>query len=420
MNGDAKSAVVRHEDSSLAPAGRQLRATSIRAINRARIISLVRRRPRVTRADLSRRTGLSKGTVSNLVAELLSEGVLSEESGSGRRRNAGLWLNGRAGLAVGIELSPDECRAVVTDMEMNALQRLQRPLGSARVEQAAEAVAGLVSEALAGTAEPCLGVTVAVPGPTDAQGQTVIFSESLGWSDVPLAARLAERLPCPVSVVNRPRAGVLGEHWYGAGVGIDDLIYVSLSSGVAAGILIGGQLFTGAFGYNGEFGHTTILADGPQCICGNRGCLEAVASLPAIGQAIEGRLRRGEPSVLRRSWDGVGRLTYQEIIAAARDGDPLAVDEIRNASRYVGVGVANLIDLFNPSRVIVGGRLAEAGEIVLNTVRETAQRRAFPLSYGGVQIVRNGLGADSVCIGACALVVDRYIAEAGPALVPAS
>jgi predicted NBD/HSP70 family sugar kinase len=142
-------------------------------------------------------------------------------------------------------------------------------------------------------------------------------------------------------------------------------------------------------------------------VCGNRGCLETIASVPAIIQAIKARGRMLEPLSVQ---------DVEDVVSAARDGDAVVADEIKKAGRYIGVAVANLIDLFNPSRVIIGGQLAETGEIILNTIRETAQRRTFPLSFAGVQIVRNVLGADSVCIGACTLVVDQYVAEVEPAL----
>jgi predicted NBD/HSP70 family sugar kinase len=391
--------------------------TSIRAINRARIISLIRRRPGVTRADLSRLSGLSKGTVSNHVAELLDKGFLHQDhQHDKRRRKTGLWVNRNAGFAIGIELSPEECRGVLTDAGISPLKRVRRRLDSTSVEETIGVLGSITTELLSDVAGQCLGLVIGVPGPTDARGQTLVFSESLGWSDVSLVQRLTERLPYSVTLINRARAGVLGERWHGAGVDVDELIYVSISSGIAAGILIGDQLFTGAYNYNGELGHTTILIDGPECVCGNRGCLETVASMPAIIHSIQTRLRNGERSTLRNVLNETAQLTYYDVIAAARDGDAVVVDEIRKASRYVGVAVANLIDLFNPRLVIIGGQLAEAGEIVVNTVRETAQRRAFPLSFSDVQIVKNALGADSVCIGACALVVDQYITQVKSAL----
>jgi predicted NBD/HSP70 family sugar kinase len=376
-------------------------STSIRAINRARLLFLIRRQPGLTRTDLSRLTGLSKGAISNHVAELLDEGMLYEKEALGdRQRNSALWLNRNAGVAVGIELAADECRGVLTDAEIRPLKHSRRRLVSTRVEETIEMVHELIVELLARETAPCLGVVIGVPGPTDEPGQTLMLSESLNWSDVPLVQRLSERLPYRMRLINRAQAAAWGEYWYGAGNGAGDLVYISISSGIAAGILIEGQLFTGSRGFSGELGHTTVLTDGAPCVCGNRGCLETVASVPAIIRAIKARGRLEE------------LLSVQDVVAAVRDGDAVVVDEIKKAGRYIGIAVANLIDLFNPSRVIIGGQLAEAGEIVLSTIRETAQRRTFPLSFAGVQIVRNNLGADSVCIGACTLVIDQYVAEA--------
>jgi len=392
-------------------------STSMRVINRARVIFLIRRQPGLTRADLSRLSGLSKATVSNHVGELLEAGLLYEDHGNGSHpRKAGLRLNRDAGIAVGIELSPEECRGVVTDTGIRPLRRAQRRLNSTGVEETTEVLLSMVQELLAGLDGQFLGLVVGVPGLTDARGETLMFSERLGWSDVPLARRLSDRGVCRVKVINRVRAAALGELWLGAGVDADDLVYVSVSSGIAAGILIDGQLFTGAYNNSGELGHTTLLPDGPECVCGNQGCLEAVASLPAICKAIKLRLLDGEPSVLSPALAEAGSLTSADVIAAARDGDALALDEARKASRHLGIAVANLIDLFNPAMVVIGGQLAEIGEIVIGSIRNTAQRRAFPPSFAGVQIVRSALGPDSVCMGACALVVDEYVREIGPSL----
>ncbi len=383
----------------------------MRAVNRAAVTATVRRTGRITRAALCEATGLSKGAISSLVAELIRDGVLYEEGAGDGRRNRALRLNDAVGVALGIELGTLECRGIVTDIAIAPLRHALQPVASTSVEASIGLIASMARQLLAGEARPCLGLAVAVPGPTDAEGRIVVFSESLGWSDVPLAERLTEELGFPVRVINRPRAGSIGEHWYGAGRGVDDMVYVSVSDGIAAGVYIDGRLFSGAQGYGGEFGHTTMLIDGPSCVCGNRGCLETVASLPAIREAIRARMRRGETTCL------VEPISYQGIIAAARDGDTLALEEVRSASEFVGIGVANLINLFNPSLVIIGGYLAEAGEVVLNAIRRTAQRRAFPLTYRSVQIRRNALSLDSACVGACAQVVNEYVGRMEPALL---
>jgi glucokinase-like ROK family protein len=391
------------------------RTPSLRAINRARIISLIRKQPGLTRSEISEISRLSKGTVSTVVAELLSEKFLWEEDRFTRsQRNTRLRVNPKAGVAVGIELSADQCWAVLTDAEIHPVKHLQRTLASVHVEETVETLSSIIGELLSGVDERCLGVAIAIAGTIDTAGQMLKYSENLQWSDVPLASLLSGAVGYPVTLINRSRAGVLGEHWYGAGAGLEDIIYVSISSGIGAGILIGGHLFTGSNDAGGELGHTTVLPDGPLCVCGNQGCLETLASMPAIIRLIQNRIEDGEPSSVQRREDG--SLSYQAVLAAARDGDNLVLEEIKKAARTIGIAVANLVDLFNPQAVIIGGRLSEAGEVVVNIVRETVQRRSFHVSFSGVQILRNALEADSACIGACALVVNQYMAQVEPIL----
>jgi predicted NBD/HSP70 family sugar kinase len=333
----------------------------MRVINRARLMFLVRRQPGLTRAELSRITGLSKGTVSDHISGLLDAGLLYEDQGNGsRQRNTGLHLNRDAGIAVGVELAPDQIRGILTDASIRPLRRAARRLTHTAVESTTEQIVSLMEELLVGQTRRLLGAVVGVPGSTDAAGQRLVFSESLGWADVPLAAYLADRLPGPIGIVNRVRAGALGEHWLGAGVDVDDLIYVSVSSGIAAGILIGGQLFTGAYNNNGELGHITAVPGGATCICGNEGCLETVASMRTIVRAVQARREAGAPGAPNTASQAAD-LTAADVIGAARNGDPIALDEIRTASRYLRTAVAGLINLFNPAMVVIGGQLAEAG-----------------------------------------------------------
>jgi len=407
-----------HEDHPTINYGFLPRSTSVRSINRARIISLVRRYPSLMRVDLSRMSGLSKATVSSLVDELVSQGFLFEDNQSGaRQRRAGIRLNRDAGVAVGFEVAPGEVSGLVTDMSMRILRRCSHPLPDGAVQTAIDGLAAMYAELVTDIALPCLGIVIAVPGPTDRTDQTLMFSPNLGWTEVPVGKVLTERLGQQVSVVNVPHAMTLGEYWYGAGIGAQDMVHVNIGSGIGAGFLIGGQLLSGAQGYGSEVGHMTILPDGPPCRCGNHGCLDRLASVPAI---IEVARRQAEQAgISGRSWqsgDANDYSTYIRLIEAARDGDPITLDAIRLASSYVGIAVANLIDLFNPELVLIGGALAEVGELVIHTIRETAQRRSLPLSFKGVEIRRAELGADAACIGACALVIDRYMAEFEPAV----
>ncbi len=393
-------------------------ATAVRSINRARIISVIRGNPGIYRADISRITGLSRATISALVDELISEGFLYEDRGGGaRQRRLGLYVNRDAGVAIGLEFRPGECRGIVSDLGMRVLCRTVLPLTGTTIQATLEALVATYHRLLAQTDRPCLGVAVAVPGPTDAAGQTLMFSPNMGWGEVPLGPYLAERLQQKVLIVNVPVAMTLGECWQGSGVGVDNVVHINVSSGIGGGVVVDGRLLRGAHGYGAEIGHTTVLPDGPACACGNSGCLEVLASVPAIIKSARERATAEGASM--EGWgegDANDPSCYAELILAARDGNPIVLDRVRQASQYLGIAVANLIDLFAPSLVIIGGPLAEIGELVINTVRETAQRRALPICFGGVTITRGKLGQDAGCIGACGLVIDRYVTEVEPAM----
>jgi glucokinase len=332
----------------------------------------------------------------------------------GQQRNVGLKLNREAGRTLGIELSSEGCRGVLTDVDVRPLKRIFKPSTSRGVDEMVEVIVSVARELLEGEERPLLGTVIGVPGICDVTGQNLLVAESLGWSSVPLAGMLSERLPCRVSLINRTKAATLGERWYGAGIDEDNLIYVSVSSGIAAGILVEGQLLSGADGMAGELGHTCVLIEGGRrCVCGSTGCLETVASVPAIWEAIQARVQEGETNAVAESVGRDGGDAYQKMLEAARNGDPLVLEEVRTACRYLGVAVANLINILSPRLVIIGGQLAEIGEMVVNTVRSEAQRRAFAFCFANVEIVGGSLGLDAVCMGACASVVDQYLARAG-------
>ena len=399
-------------DQFRAPQGNGQRpgSPSLRSLSRARIISAVRRNAGVTRAGLSRLSGLSKSTVSTVVSELLDQRFLYEDGDDLRKRNNLLYLNRDAGVAIGFEVRPGEARGMLTDMGMRILRRCVRSLPNNLVQTTADTLASMHEELVSDIALPCLGVVVAVPGPTDRAGQILMSSTNLGWSNVPLGRILSERLHESVSVVNVPHAMAIGEYWYGAGGGAQFMIQLNVSSGIGAAILVGGQVFLGAQGYSSEIGHTTILPDGPKCRCGNRGCLEQLASVPAILQQVCERARR-EGADGGHCVDARSPAAYTHLVEAALDGDPVVMEVIRQASQYLGIAVANLIDLFNPNVIVVGGPLAELGALLVNGIREAAQRRAFPLSFQGVEIVPSRLAADAACTGACTLVMERYFTE---------
>lgn len=224
-----------------------------------------------------------------------------------------------------------------------------------------------------------------------------------GWKDVPVRDRVEEELGIPVFLANDANAAALGELCYGAGKGVRNLIYITLSTGIGGGIIINGKLYGGAAGAAGEIGHMTIDINGPRCNCGNTGCWETLASGTALAREAKNRIRqRALTSILSHSKGEIERVTARTIHAAALDGDKLAIELIKLNSFYVGVGLANLINIFNPELIIIGGGLSHMGDMLLKPAMETAGERAFKASFEMVRLAIARLGDDAGALGAVA------------------
>ncbi len=397
--------------------------TSIKEINQLRILNLLRLQPGISRSEISHQTGLSKATVSTIVAELIDEGLVCEDgvgvqTSTAGRRPIKLKLNGQVRLAIGIELTGSECIAALTDLYSEPLRVLRYPMLDSSVDAVINIIVQAVDELLEGyEIGRLLGVEVGVPGPVDAAQQRVIQAENIGWFDVPLAPMLAQRIGKPVTVVKRQNAGAVGEYWHGAGKGHENLLYVSVNVGIGSGIILRGELYDGANGSAGEIGHITVIPDGHRCKCGNSGCLETVSSTAAIAVRAREKAREcNESLLLEWSKGALQSINSDTVIKAAGQGDSLAIEVVQEAACYLGIAIANIISLFNPSLVIIGGEMLKLGDLFLDPVRGEVQRRSFSIPLAAVEVVPSSLRYRAAAIGAATLVIDRFFAAAHPFL----
>jgi glucokinase len=247
-----------------------------------------------------------------------------------------------------------------------------------------------------------IGIGIGAAGILDTRRGIVTTSPNLpGWRNVPLRDIIAARSGLATYIINDANAAALGEHRFGAGRGFDNLLYLTVSTGIGGGIIINGELYSGANGCAGELGHITIEADGPQCHCGNFGCLEALASGWAIAKEAVTRINQGErSSIIELVEGGVENITAETVSAAARRGDRLACDIVARAANYLGIGLANLVNIFNPELIVIGGGLSKMGNMLLKPAREVIKERAFRLPAQSVRIVRARLGSNAGIIGA--------------------
>jgi glucokinase len=248
------------------------------------------------------------------------------------------------------------------------------------------------------------GVCVAAAGPIDMSNGIITNAPNLpGWDAIPLREIIKDRFKVDSYLINDAKAAAVGEHEFGAGKGIDNLLCITLGTGIGGGIIIGGQLYLGQSGAAGEVGHMTIDVNGPRCVCGNVGCWELFASGTAMEKEATRRLGAGRVSLLSKSFAvGEGAIKAERIAEAAKRGDALALSVIEWSAKYVGSGLVNLVNIFNPEMIVMGGGLSKIGDLLLQPAVNIVRQRAFPLLSQAVRIVPSTIGDDAAVLGAAA------------------
>ena len=372
--------------------------TGLREQNRARVVDVLRDAGGASRAELARRTGLSRTTVGSLVADLIADGLVSERDNGARGPEGGrpgvlVTLDRAAGAVVGVDFGHSHVRVAVADLAYTVLAERATELA---VDEAGtdglDTVAELLTELLEEAGMPrdrVFGAGMGLPGPIERASGLVRSGAILpSWVGVDAAAELSARLGLAVHLDNDANVGALGESTFGAGRGFEVVAYLRLDAGIGCGMIIDGRPFRGAHGFAGEMGHVLVDPDGVICRCGNRGCLETLVSGPAVCE------------LLRRSH---GELGVPELLALAHGGDSGARRAIADAGRVVGRATADLCNYLNPDVVVVGGELAGAGEALLGPMREAILRYAIPAATARLQVVGGQLGERAEVLGALAL-----------------
>jgi predicted NBD/HSP70 family sugar kinase len=373
--------------------------SSLHRANLERVLRAVRMAGSLTQAEIARTTGLSAATVSNIVRELKEVGtVVVTPTSSGGRRARSVSLSADAGIVVGVDFGHSHLRVAVGNLAHRVLAEESEPIDTdASADQGFGRAETLVARLLEQTGfrtDKVIGVGLGVPGPIDGEtgalGSTAILP---GWTGIAPGRELSSRLGMPVYVDNDANLGALGELVWGAGRGLSDLAYIKVASGVGAGLVISGQIYRGPGGTAGEIGHITLDESGPVCRCGNRGCLETFVGSRHVLNLLAGS--HGSD------------LTLSRVVQLAQRGDLGCRRVLADVGRQIGTGVANLCNLLNPRRVILGGDLAEAGDLVLDPIRESVARYAIPSAARQLTVVPGTLGGRAEVLGALALVMSE-------------
>ncbi|MFK7928659.1 MAG: ROK family protein [Myxococcota bacterium] len=365
----------------------------------------------VSRAQLSRDTGLSRSTVSSIVNELIESGLVRESHlarSRGGRPPIVLRFHDEHRFIIGLDLGSSHVTIVCTDLRGRVISSVTEAFD---VQADPPGTLGLITRLMPrvlpeGSTERVLGIGVGVPCPVNGGMPDQLSARILpAWADVRLASWLFHRWPVPIFVDNDANLGALAEAWWGAGKGHSDFSFIKVSTGVGAGHLIDGRLFRGSSGIAGEIGHTAVDPNGRTCRCGLKGCLEA-----EIGSnSIAAKARQAVDSGTESSLSGLDAIHFADVLTAAEQGDALSVELIAECGRFLGIAVANMMNLLNPGRIVLGGRIQTAGDLLFTPLRRTVRDRALWSAIERAEIVPGVLGENATALGAGTLVLQAAL-----------
>jgi glucokinase-like ROK family protein len=392
----------------------------VREINLSVIMNHLRTNAPISRASLAETTGLNKTTVSSLVHELIDRQFVEEVGLSATntgRPAVMLKLNPTVGFIVSCEIGVDFILVICTNFAPEIIwrheEKIDPTIGQHAILDRARVLLHEAIEVGCPTCGVLLGIAVGVPGLVDQTTGELLFAPNLGWSNLPIRAILQESLNIPLFVDNEGNFAALGEHFFGAAQGYEDVLYISAGVGLGGGIVHAGRVFSGATGFSAEFGHMTMDPDGEICMCGNRGCWETQVSLKVLFQHIWKCIEQGQNSSLSGMTHGKkAALTLPLIVEAARTGDEVALDGLKVIGRHLGVGIASLMNALNPELVVCGGRIPGlAGDILLPIIENEVVQRALKWNRDASQIVLARHGFDACVMGGVAKVYQTILAQ---------
>jgi N-acetylglucosamine repressor len=383
-----------------------------RVHNSRLVLRTIYERLEISRADVARETRLTRTTVSDVVADLMAQGMVEEVGygpSAGGKPPILLSVIPDSRHLIGIDLASDEFRGAVINLRGQIRQQIAVPLHDRDGEAALALVYEIVEGLCNATDSPLLGVGIGSPGLMDASNGIVRRSVNLDWHDLPLRDLLEERFDLPVYVANDSQVAALGEYTFGNRSGVENLVVIKVGHGVGAGIVLNGRLFHGETFGAGEIGHVTVVENGERCRCGNLGCLETVASVRALlGQAQT--IADGDPnSLLHHFVAGPGEITMETICRALEAGDEQVRQIVRQVGQYLGIAAANIIGLLSAQRIVIAGSVACLGQALLDVVRQEMTRRSLAIVANEAEIVLSSIGSDIVILGASALVLNREL-----------
>lgn len=390
---------------------------SLRQVNLTAILNYIRQKAPLSRAALAELTGLNKATVTRLIRDLIDHGFVREtgfQSSPTGRPSIMLEMDPEGGYILGARLDVDGSTIIVTNFSAEVIWRHEighNLTDSPQMIQ--DNLLHLIEMAhnhVPSNDRPILGLGISLPGLVDVSTGTLLFAPNLGWRNVPFKEWLRSHFSFPIYADNEANMAALGESYFGSARNCDYVLYVNITAGVGGGIVLNQQILPGTSGLAGEIGHMTIDPSGPKCKCGNYGCWETYIGLPVLFRRVREAISLDQPSLLSDEvLNQINQHNVPLLVEAAEKGDRAALAAMEETGRYIGIGVANLINVFNPQRVVLGGYLNPAYGVMLPAIRQEVGNRALRWSREATDIVTAQYGSDASVMGAIATIYNHVL-----------
>ncbi|SDL04524.1 ROK family transcriptional regulator [Halarsenatibacter silvermanii] len=393
---------------------------SVKEINQSRILQSIKIHDSISRIELAEEIDLNPSTITRLVKKLEKFNLVREidlGKSRGGRRPVKLGIDESTYRVIGVDVGATEVIAVLINLAGEVLHKIVLPIeykeAKREVEISPEVIEKSIEKLLSTYSEKerrqelenILGIGVGVHGLVDRDEGLSIFAPNFGWRNINFKKKLTEKFRMKTIIDNDVRVMALGEYWFGHGQNVDNLICINAGYGIGSGIIIEGELYRGHNSLAGEFGHTNVEKDGQLCSCGDYGCLETLASGPALVKRIRREIKRGMSSKIIEMTEGeLSEISGEMISAAARKDDELARRILKKAGNYLGMGIANLINIFDPELILIGGGVSRAGPYIFAPLHETVARKTM---NSAPEIKKVQLGEDCGAVGAGVLVIEE-------------
>ena len=387
----------------------------MKQLNVSAVLKVIKDNGSLSRAEIAKLTGLTPASVTNITKFLIEDNFLIESKigeSSGGRPPIILEFNPDARYVVGVGIGVGVIDVVITNLSASIIIKRSMRIEEERYDYdlVLKKLVNLINEVVKSSKidkEKILGVGVALHGIVNAKTGISIHALYYGWKNRDIKEKLEEELDLTVYVDNDVRAMSLGESWFGVTKDIANFVTLNISNGIGAGIIINNMPYYGVDFSAGEIGHIVVEADGDKCNCGNYGCLETVASNNNITRKAIKLIKQGVNSSLSKAIDDINDLLIEDICKAANDGDELSITILKEAARYIGIAITNLINILNPTAIVVVGEIFENTTHTIETLSEIVKNRGLKLSSENVRIIRSLLGRDAAVVGAATLVIQE-------------